>query len=152
MYVRALVATAALVATSWPSALNAAEPAASARQGIELTTAEQDYLIAEMHANVAALQSLLDALARSDRPSAEQAAATRGTASFHSRDGIRPKTLAAKFPPPWKTMAEGLREAFDQLAASIAAGASTEDSLHRASQLLAICSSCHSSYRFVASP
>ena len=152
MYVRAQLATAALVATGCPSGLNAAEPAASARQGIELTTVEQDYLIEEMHANVTALQSLLDALAGGDRRGAEQAATTRGTAGLHSRDALRPKTLAAKFPPPWKAMAEGLRETFDQLAASIAAGATTEESLHRASQLLAICSSCHSSYRFIASP
>jgi hypothetical protein len=47
----------------------------SARQLILLTLAERDYLLSEMHENLSALNSIVEALSRNDPRSAAHAAA-----------------------------------------------------------------------------
>ena len=73
----------------------AADAVPSTRQAILLTVTEQDYLIGEMHRNLEALRSIVSALAQNDARTAEQAAATRGMASYGDQDPNRPKTLSA---------------------------------------------------------
>ena len=149
---RVVLVVAVLAALSCAESLSAAEPEPVVRQAIELTAPERDYLIAEMHANLAAFESLFGALARDDSRTAEAAASTRGTAGYRSRDSIRPKMLAAKLPPAFKAMSAALRESFDQLAAGIAARETAAQSLDRVSHLTAICNSCHASFRFATAP
>jgi hypothetical protein len=131
---------------------NATDAIPSTRQTILLTVTEQDYLIGEMHRNLEALSSIISALAQNDARNAEQAAASRGMASYGDRDPSRPKTLSAKLPPAWKPMATSLRQGFDQLAESLSAHETTAQSLRRVSQLMAICTGCHASFRFVTQP
>jgi len=142
------MAVAILLSLSCLEPTRAAAPEPAQRQVIALNATERDYLLTEMHANLTAFESLLGALALEDRQSAEQAALTRGTASYRSRDSIRPTTLGARLPPPFKALSAALRESFDQLAAGIAARETTAQSLERMSHLTAICNSCHASFRF----
>jgi hypothetical protein len=130
----------------------AADAVPSTRQAILLTVTEQDYLIGEMHRNLEALSSIVSALAQNDARTAEQAAATRGMASYGDQDPNRPKTLSAKLPPAWKPMATSLRQGFDLLAESLSVRETTAQSLRRVSQLMAICTGCHASFRFVTQP
>ena len=100
-----------------------------------------------------ALNSIVSALAQNDARAAEQAAAAwRAMASYGDQDPNRPKTLSAKLPPAWKPMATSLRQGFDLLAESLSARETTAQSLRRVSQLMAICTGCHASFRFVTQP
>jgi hypothetical protein len=148
----AQIVVVAILAVSWIERATATDSIPSARQAIILTLPEQDYLLNEMHENLSALNSIISALSRNDPRSAAHAAATRGIASYGDRDPNRPKTLSAKLPPAWKPMAMSLRQSFDQLAEGMGANESIAETLGRVSQLMAICSGCHASFRIVTQP
>jgi hypothetical protein len=114
--------------------------------------AEQDYLLGEMHGNLAAITAVIGSLGQKDVRGASEAARSRGMASYGDRDPDRPATLSGKLPPAWKPMAVSLRRGFDDLAASIDAHEPTAKSLARISQLMAICNACHANFRLAVEP
>jgi cytochrome c556 len=141
-----------ILALSVLSQANAAESPPSSRQYIPLDQVEKDYLIGEMHKNVAGIQGILAALGQQDYQRAQQAAAIRGMATFGSNDPSLPKTLADKTPPVWKPLAKALRLGFDDVAKGIADHEEQDVILERVSKVMNYCITCHATFRFLDKP
>lgn len=124
----------------------------SARQPITVYLAEQDYLLGEMHGNLAAITAVIGSLGQNDVRGATEAARNRDMSSYGDRDPNRPATLSGKLPSAWKPMAVSLRQGFDELAASIDAHEPMAKSLARISQLMAICDACLANFRLAVQP
>ena len=131
---------------------NAAESVPSDRQFIPLNQVEKDYLIGEMHKNLGAIQAIIAALGQQDYQRAQQAAASRGMATFGANDPNYPKTISDKVPPTWKPLAKALRQGFDDVAKGISSHEEQAVILGRVSQVMNNCMTCHASFRFLDQP
>ena len=129
-----------------PAALAHAQP--DARQELQLTAAEADYVRAGMREHVVDIQALLAGLANHDLEGAARAAHSAGTRALDG-DPTRPSTLGPKLPAAWKAMLQSRMRGFDQVSQDIGSRAETTRTLSDLSTAMATCVACHATFKLV---
>lgn len=139
----------AFVAPPARSADAAAQSAIDGRTPIALTPVERDYVLAGMREHVSEIQSIVEALASSDRERARVAALRAGSTHFAELTD-HPPDLAGKWPAAWKLMLRARLQSFDALAKGIQDGESQSQSLQRLSTAMQTCTACHAAFRLTS--
>jgi hypothetical protein len=140
-----------LLALALPAAGTHAADAAGAldrRVALALTPAERGILLEEMHAFLAGVQKLTDALGRQDFPAAAQAARTLGPAMAHAV----PATMRAKLPLEFRQLGASTHADFAQIAMDAESLGDVSHSLGQLSATLQKCVACHATYQVRAAP
>ncbi|MFP5404451.1 MAG: hypothetical protein ACLGG2_07145 [Gammaproteobacteria bacterium] len=141
----------ALFALVLPAAgAQAGEPADAfeRRVALALTPTERAILLEEMHAFLAGVQKLTDALGRQDFPAAAQAARVLGPAMAHEV----PATMRAKLPPEFRQLGASTHADFAQIAMDAESLGDVSHSLGQLSATLQKCVACHTTYQVRAAP
>ncbi|MEW6589523.1 MAG: hypothetical protein AB1418_00650 [Pseudomonadota bacterium] len=141
----------ALFALVLPAAgAQAAEPADAfeRRVALALTPTERGILLEEMHAFLAGVQKLTDALGRQDFPAAAQAARVLGPAMAHEV----PAAMRAKLPPEFRQLGASTHADFAQIAMDAESLGDVSHSLGQLSATLQKCVACHTTYQVRAAP
>lgn len=141
----------ALVALFLPAAAaHAADPAHAfdRRVALALTPAERGILLEEMHAFLAGVQKLTDALGRQDFPAAAQAARVLGPAMAHEV----PAAMRAKLPADFRQLGASTHQDFAQIAMDAESLGDVSHSLGQLSATLQKCVACHATYQVRAAP
>lgn len=140
-----------LLALALPIAGAQAAHAADAferRAVLALTPDERAILLEEMHAFLAGVQKLTEALGRQDFPAAAQAARVLGPAMGH---GV-PATMRAKLPLEFRQLGASTHADFTQIAMDAEALGDVSHSLGQLSATLQKCVACHTTYQVRVSP
>ena len=118
------------------------------RTVLALTPDERGILLEEMHAFLAGVQTLTDALARQDFPVAAQAARALGPAMGH---GV-PAAMRAKLPLEFRQLGASTHADFSQIAMDAETLGDVSHSLTQLSATLQKCVACHTTYQVRVSP
>lgn len=118
------------------------------RVALPLTPAERAILLEEMHAFLAGVQKLTDALGRQDFPTAAQAARMLGPAMGQ---GV-PVAMRAKLPLEFRQLGASTHADFSQIAMDAESLGDVSHSLGQLSATLQKCVACHTAYQVRAVP
>lgn len=138
-----------LLAFAVPAA--AAAPDASRldrRAVLSLTPAERGILLEEMHAFLAGVQKLTDALGREDYPAAAQAARALGPGMAHTV----PAAMRAKLPLEFRQLGASTHADFAQIAMDAENLGDASHSLGQLASALQKCVACHATYQVRPAP
>ncbi len=119
-------------------------PSEDGRTAILLQPSERDMVLSEMRELLSSVQGVIGGLSPAGR--AQAAAAARRAGTEEAVD----IALMAKLPLEFKQLGMAMHEGFDELAAAIDQGESSEQVLNRLSGLLQRCVACHATYRIAA--
>jgi hypothetical protein len=117
-------------------------PAEDGRIAVMLEPAERAIVLREMRGFVVGVQKIADALSRDDMNGVAAAAQSMGRA----RMADAPVAMMGKLPFAFKTLAFGVHQGFDALAADAQKGATSRQSLAQLSVILEKCVACHATY------
>lgn len=137
-----------LLAFTLPVAGAQAADAFERRAVLALTPAERAILLEEMHAFLAGVQKLTDALGRQDFPAAAQAARVLGPAMAHEV----PASMRAKLPLEFRQLGASTHADFAQIAMDAETLGDVSHSLGQLSATLQKCVACHTSFQVRVSP
>ena len=140
---RVLTAALALSLVGVSPGVQAREPVPDTRQRLVVTAPARDGILAEMRGMLAAVDTVLRALASDDRAAAERAARSVGMAAAVD---VEPE-VKRQLPPGFLMLGMQTHRAFDGLADLLKAGAPTGETLRRLSAVTANCVACHAAYR-----
>lgn len=129
-------------------AANQPTDALARRMALPLTPAERGFLLEEMHAFLAGVQQLTEALAREDFAAAAKAARTLGPAMGH---GV-PAAMRAKLPAEFRQLGASTHADFAQIALDAESLGDVSHSLTQLSATLNKCVACHATYQVRAQP
>lgn len=113
------------------------------RRLISLSPSEKDLVLGEMRSMLKAVNGLIDALAKNDMAEAAKAASSAGMAMAVDATPL----LMTKLPLDFKELGMGTHKEFDELAAQIKSGTSTELVLQKLSAITHRYVACHESNR-----
>jgi len=141
-----LLALAALAAGGWLFLVQGNVTASSdERTGVVVTAPERDLVLSDMRAFLVAVQAIVAAAGAGDIPAVTTAARSVGMAAT----GQEPVALMGKLPLGLKTLGFATHAAFDTLAQNAEASGDRAAALVELGDVLAMCTACHASYKFV---
>jgi len=115
------------------------------RTAVVVTAPERDMVLGDMRAFLVAVQAIVEAAGAGDIPALATAARSVGMAAT----GNEPVALMGKLPLGLKTLGFGTHAAFDTLAQNAEASGNGAAALVELGDVLAMCTACHASYKFV---
>ncbi|HUH93091.1 MAG TPA: hypothetical protein VL742_08095 [Casimicrobiaceae bacterium] len=113
------------------------------RVAIVLEPGERDLTLREMRDFLAGVQTMADRLAHGDMHAVAAAARGMGMARTHDV----PTAMMGKLPLGFKSMALGVHQQFDTIAADAAVGGDSRHTHMQLSDVLRQCVACHAAYR-----
>ena len=116
-------------------------PSVDKRQVVAVNDEERDAVLKEMRGMLTSLQGIMAGLAAHDL--GQVAAAAKASGMAEAAD----PALEAKLPGVWMKLATAVHGQFDELAASAAAHAATDQLLGKLNVQLQSCVACHVVYR-----
>ncbi|MFZ5574612.1 MAG: hypothetical protein ACOY5S_05325 [Pseudomonadota bacterium] len=138
-----------LLALAVPAAAAAPDAARlDHRAVLTLTPAERGILLEEMHAFLAGVQKLTDALGRQDYPAAAQAARVLGPGMAHAV----PAAMRAKLPLEFRQLGASTHADFAQIAMDAESLGDASHSLGQLASTLQKCVACHTTYQVRPAP
>jgi cytochrome c556 len=111
------------------------------RHAVAVNAEEREAVLKEMRGMLTSLQGILAGLATHDMRQVSVAAKASGMAAAAD------PALEAKLPAAWIGLAEAVHGKFDEVAATAAAHATTEQILGKLDTQLQSCAACHLAYR-----